>query len=846
MLLSWAVLLTTTYLWALRGAHLQSTNSDQIVNPYLFEDMRTFKSALFPVDHTFLIKWPIFLLIRAAMFSGLSYTFWTVVFCLTTVGCLGLLLNRIEERKLVAGTLLIGLSSVLLFVPPQPYSGGLLPVNMAMITTRNIEYIVFIVVVWLFIGVKRLRSWRFSGAVLLLGLLAASDKLFLMASLGGSSLMLVVYSLVKGWRLVSRAARWFIGSVMAWLVMFGILQMLRVFGVTIAATSSTGPYQFVASLKAVSLGIFYGITGIGTNFGANPAFDAPTISQMSRVALGRMGSLEGLGYLLNLLILCAAVSACGLLLHKSIRASRNEEATLFSHADRLAVALVCVGVALFGSFIVTNHYYFVDARYLAIFLFAGFIAIATYGRRVEFKKPLLLGISAAMILGIGLKTIHLPTEYRQFDKGLQATNLRNQKIADAIAAHKVDYLVGDYWRVLPVKRMTPGGEQRVTPLGSCMQPNAMLSSRSWEPNLSSARFGYVASLDHSLTNFNNCTLPQITERYGAPSSSVVIDGTVDKPKELVLFYDHGTTPAVKAQTETKPTIQKVSILPKPAKSVELDACNELPTVMNVIAHEDDDLLFMNPDTAKAISDGKCVQTVYITAGDGGNNKSYWLSRQEGAEAAYSQMLGLHEKALWQNQIISFGPKQFATVARLYNNPKVSLIFFNLPDGNLHGQGFKDTSRTSIRKLYHGSVEKLSSVDGQSEFTKDQLVEALYTLMLKSRPTEIRTQSSEVHPEIVIQDHSDHITTAQFADLAYTKYVDRFYAGQRSVPFEHYRGYGIKQLGSNLSPEETKTKEDAFFAYSQFDPATCTSEDQCYQQHTNYYYYLSRQYLESRP
>lgn len=837
---SWVILLATTIMWAIKGAHLQSTNADQIVNPYLFENARTFKAALIPVDHTFLLKWPIFLLIQAACFSSLSYTFWTVVLSLATVGGLGLLINRIEERRLVAGTLLLALSSALLYVPPQPYSGGLLPVNMAMITTRNIEYLLLIVIVWLFLGVKKIRSWRFVGAVLLLGLLAASDKLFLMASLGGSAIMLVGYSLVKNWKLVSRAGRWFVGGVAAWMVALGILRILKAAGLTFVTTTAAGPYHLISSFKNFGLGIFYGLFGIATNFGANPAYDAPTVSQIAHAAIARIVSLEGLGYALNIFILFASVTAAGILLRKSLDTKRKNKKSNISHADRLAIALLCVSVALFGSFAVTDHYYFVDARYLAMFLFAGFVALAAYGRRVDLPKKFLLGFSAILVLAIGLKIVHLPGEYRKFDQGLASTNNNNQRIADTIAAHRVDYLVGDYWRVLPIKRLSPNREQQVTPLGACMAPNAILSSKAWEPDLKTARFGYVASLTHSLTNFDNCTLPQITEKYGAPSSSVVIEGTVDKPKELVLFYDHGINPAPKA---AQPATPKISILPTSINSIGLDACNELPTVMNIVAHEDDDLLFMNPDTAKAITEGKCVQTVYLTAGDGGNNRSYWLSRQEGAEAAYSKMLGLHEKALWQNQTVSFGPKRFATVARLYNNPKVSLVFFNLPDGNLHGQGFKDHGRSSISKLYHGSIPTISSVDDQSVYTKDELVQALTKLMTKLRPTEIRTQSSTIHPEIAVQDHSDHITTAQFTGLAYKDYSNRLFDGHPTVPLTHYRGYGIRQLNSNLSAEDAETKEDAFFAYSQFDPATCGSMEQCGQQHANYYYFLTRQYAE---
>ena len=41
--------------------------------------------------------------------------------------------------------------------------------------------------------------------------------------------------------------------------------------------------------------------------------------------------------------------------------------------------------------------------------------------------------------------------------------------------------------------------------------------------------------------------------------------------------------------------------------------------MQIVAHEDDDLLFMNPDLEHAIDAGSCVRTIYVTAGDAGTH-----------------------------------------------------------------------------------------------------------------------------------------------------------------------------------------------------------------------------------
>ena len=73
--------------------------------------------------------------------------------------------------------------------------------------------------------------------------------------------------------------------------------------------------------------------------------------------------------------------------------------------------------------------------------------------------------------------------------------------------------------------------------------------------------------------------------------------------------------------------------------------------LEIVAHQDDDFLFMNPDVQNQISEGLQTVTVYMTAGESvGNAIDYCqitpcpgrlaLDRQQGIRAAYAQMDGL--------------------------------------------------------------------------------------------------------------------------------------------------------------------------------------------------------------
>ena len=66
------------------------------------------------------------------------------------------------------------------------------------------------------------------------------------------------------------------------------------------------------------------------------------------------------------------------------------------------------------------------------------------------------------------------------------------------------------------------------------------------------------------------------------------------------------------------------------------------TTLNIVAHLDDDLLFLNPDMLHNIQAGRCVRTVYLSASDDGRDASYWQGREVGEKAAYAQMSGVAE------------------------------------------------------------------------------------------------------------------------------------------------------------------------------------------------------------
>ena len=122
--------------------------------------------------------------------------------------------------------------------------------------------------------------------------------------------------------------------------------------------------------------------------------------------------------------------------------------------------------------------------------------------------------------------------------------------------------------------------------------------------------------------------------------------------------------------------------------------------LTVVAHEDDELLFMSPDLLHAIRAGVAVRTVYLTAGDDGMPASYWMTREEGPRAAYALMAGTANSWTQSDAGVPGHPIPLFTLS---GNPGISLAYLRLPDGNLNGSGFASTGNESLQKLWQGTI-----------------------------------------------------------------------------------------------------------------------------------------------
>ena len=115
--------------------------------------------------------------------------------------------------------------------------------------------------------------------------------------------------------------------------------------------------------------------------------------------------------------------------------------------------------------------------------------------------------------------------------------------------------------------------------------------------------------------------------------------------------------------------------------------------LTIVAHEDDDLIFISPNLLHAIQTGATVRTVYVTAGDDGMSASYWMSREAGLRAAYALMAGAANSWTQSDAGVPGHPIPLFTLS---GHPNISLAHMRLPDGNLDGSGFPSTGNESLQ------------------------------------------------------------------------------------------------------------------------------------------------------
>ena len=230
--------------------------------------------------------------------------------------------------------------------------------------------------------------------------------------------------------------------------------------------------------------------------------------------------------------------------------------------------------------------------------------------------------------------------------------------------------------------------------------------------------------------------------------------------------------------------------------------------MVVVAHADDDIIFMNPTVDRRIGAGRCVVTVYLTAGDAGADQTYWSTRETGARAAHARMQGIPESSWRDASIVINGHR----IVIAESTPGSELYFLRLPDGGqasdvLTGPGTQAHGFESLQKLWSNQIGSIHPVDGAGSYTRASLISTLAELIDSYQPSVLHVQD---HSNTGARfDHSDHIHAARFATAA------RLQSSVRPE-LRDYLGYATSDLDQNVHGADWERKYQVFQRYASAD------------------------------
>jgi LmbE family N-acetylglucosaminyl deacetylase len=238
--------------------------------------------------------------------------------------------------------------------------------------------------------------------------------------------------------------------------------------------------------------------------------------------------------------------------------------------------------------------------------------------------------------------------------------------------------------------------------------------------------------------------------------------------------------------------------------------------LSVVAHEDDDLIFLNPTIMQSIQRGSPTLTAYVTAGEANGNgttrEEYAGQRRDGECAAYATATGVANE--WSRAVLTLNGRS-VEISTLTAAPHVELVFLGLPDGGDSLQPgavpnlWDDPTASATTIVYPGSPAQQSLT-----YTRADLLAALLDLMTHVEPTVVLVQDAEPDPFLFV-DHPDHIAAAKFARAALASYATA--SGNRPILIEH-RDYSSGDFPQNLTDVVADDKKAVFDQYAAHDSA----------------------------
>ncbi|MFF5888447.1 PIG-L family deacetylase [Streptomyces globisporus] len=279
-------------------------------------------------------------------------------------------------------------------------------------------------------------------------------------------------------------------------------------------------------------------------------------------------------------------------------------------------------------------------------------------------------------------------------------------------------------------------------------------------------------------------------------------------------------------------------------------------VLQLLAHPDDDLYFMNPDTREALDAGTPLVCVYLTAGeaDGVNRipgaprpapdrAAYSSSRHQGLRQAYAELLGLDRFTPWQKSVAALHGGHRAEVNVLTDGVRrVELVFLNTAMHTGRGRPGLPSLWRDRRLVLRTVVADNSPLERAGSYTYESLIDVLTGLLEQYRPTVVHTLDPDPDLQFSSEyerrrdseqrgysDHADHTAAGCFAWAALIRWVARATGRGEPVPgfvVASFRGYYNRHWPKNLPPAVLDRKAGHLVPYGGAPDWECGNPSGC--------------------
>ncbi|RKE26206.1 GlcNAc-PI de-N-acetylase [Paraburkholderia sp. BL23I1N1] len=239
-----------------------------------------------------------------------------------------------------------------------------------------------------------------------------------------------------------------------------------------------------------------------------------------------------------------------------------------------------------------------------------------------------------------------------------------------------------------------------------------------------------------------------------------------------------------------------ALFPGPARAADCGA----GTLVTVVAHLDDDLLFVDPAISERLDAGWCITTVHLIGGANGANFAYVLTRERASRLAYARMAGVPNE--WNETNIPIAGKLVHEMV-LKAKPRVRLLELRLPGGAVRG------GREPLGLLWeqHATLSTYPmNADGSVRVQYDRTSLSATLKAILAEASEIYTLNPDTVPFL---EHPDHIYAARI-----TRHVALTL--NKSVPIEYHITYPTGDWPGNVPAAEVQRKRDIVASYFSVD------------------------------